>query len=175
MDPNRLVLLGEVTSAHGIKGEVRIKTFTSTPEDIASYGPLSDQFGQNLLNIETLRVTAKGIIAHFKGINDRTSAEKLKNTKLYVKRSQLPPAENGSYYHEDLLGLEAIAESGKVLGLVTGIFNFGGGNLIEITPPQKKEKFLIPFKDSFVPKVDLQEGKIMINPPVFVEDFDIQK
>lgn len=172
MDPKRLILLGEIISAHGIKGEVKIKTFTANPADIASYGTLRDKSGQQQFKIHSLRVTPKGVIAHFSEIDDRTSAEKLHNVKLYVKRSQLPPTENESYYHEDLKGLNACTGDGKLLGQVTGVFNFGGGNLIEITSPEKQETFLVPFNETFVLTVDLAGGKIIINPPQFTEDFD---
>lgn len=165
-------MLGEITSAFGIKGEVRIKTFTKKPADIASYGPLRDITGEHLFKIESFRVTPKGVIAHFLGIDDRTSAKKLQTIKLFIQRSQLPPAETGSYYEEDLIGLEAFAEDGTTLGHVTGLLNFGAGNLLEITSPQKKDTTLIPFKDTYVPKVDLLNGKIVIKSIQFIEDVD---
>lgn len=171
-DPNRLLLLGEIISAYGIKGEVRIKAFTSNPLDIASYGPLSDKTGKQFFTIQSLRFGPKGVIARLSGVSDRTTAEKLIKQELYIQRSRLPVPETGSYYHADLIGLKAYTENSVSMGHVVGILNFGAGDLLEISLPQKKETLLIPFKDPFVSRIDLIEGKIFITPPQFIEISD---
>ncbi|MCU0954923.1 MAG: ribosome maturation factor RimM [Hyphomicrobium sp.] len=170
IDPDRLILLGEIGSAHGIRGEVTVRCFTQEPKNIASYGPLTDKDGQRTFNITGLRVTPKAIIAKFAGVDDRTAAERLRNTRLFVKRSRLPEPEPGSYYYEDLAGLAAVDAGGRVLGTVTGVANYGAGDLLEIADPDGRETFFVPFTDETVPSVDLPSGRATIILPVFAED-----
>ncbi len=169
IDPDRLILLGEIGAAHGIRGEVSIRTFTEDPADIAAYGPLSDKSGARTFTIAGLRVTPKAVIAKLKGVDDRTAAEKLRNTKLYVKRSRLPDLEPGVFYHEDLAGLTAIDGAGGVLGTVAGVVNYGAGDLIEVARPGERDTLLVPFTKQAVPTVDLAAGHVTILVPDFIE------
>ena len=169
IDPDRLILLGEIGAAHGIRGEVSIRTFTEDPADIAAYGPLSDKSGARTFTIAGLRVTSKAVIARIKGVDDRTAAEKLRNTKLYVKRRRLPELEPGSFYHEDLAGLTAIDEAGGVLGTVAGVVNYGAGDLIEVARPGERDTLLVPFTNKAVPHIDLAAGIVTIIAPDFAE------
>lgn len=170
VDPDRLILLGEIGSAHGIKGEVSIRTFTEDPADIAAYGPLSDKAGKRTFKIAGLRVSAKAVIARLQGVDDRTAAEKLRNTGLYVKRSQLPELEPGAYYYEDLAGLAAVDPDGSVLGTVVGVVNYGAGDLVEISRPGERETILVPFTKEAVPAVDIETGRVTVVLPKFADD-----
>ncbi|MBA4130016.1 MAG: 16S rRNA processing protein RimM [Hyphomicrobium sp.] len=170
VDPDRLILLGEIGSAHGIKGEVSIRTFTEDPADIAAYGPLSDKAGKRTFKIAGLRVSAKAVIARLQGVDDRTAAEKLRNTGLYVKRSQLPELEPGAYYYEDLAGLAAVDPDGSVLGTVVGVVNYGAGDLVEISRPGERETLLVPFTKEAVPAVDIETGRVTVVLPKFADD-----
>ncbi len=170
VDPERLILLGEIGSAHGIRGEVSIRTFTEDPADIGTYGPLSDKAGKRTFKIAGLRVTGKAVIARLQGVDDRTAAEKLRNTGLYVKRSRLPELEPGAYYYEDLAGLAAVDERDTVLGTVVGVVNFGAGDLVEILRPGERETLLVPFTKEAVPTVDIEAGRVTIVLPAFAED-----
>jgi len=169
VDPERLILLGEIGSAHGIRGEVNIRTFTEDPADIAAYGPLSDKTGKRMFSIAGLRVTAKAVIARLQGVDDRTAAEKLRNTGLYVKRNQLPELEPGAYYYEDLAGLAAVNADGGGLGTVLGVVNYGAGDLVEISLPGERETLLVPFTTEAVPEVDLEAGRVTVVLPAFAE------
>ncbi|MGE5265760.1 MAG: ribosome maturation factor RimM [Deltaproteobacteria bacterium] len=170
IDPDRLILLGEIGSAHGIRGEVTVRCFTQEPKSIAGYGPLTDKDGQRTFIITGLRVTPKAIIAKFAGVDDRTAAERLRNVRLFVKRSRLPDPEPGSFYYEDLAGLAAIDADGRVLGTVIGVANYGAGDLLEIAGPDGRETFFVPFTEETVPAVDLQAGRATICLPVYAED-----
>lgn len=170
VDPDRLILLGEIGSAHGIKGEVSIRTFTEDPADIAAYGPLSDKAGKRTFKIAGLRVSAKAVIARLQGVDDRTAAEKLRNTGLYVKRSQLRELEPGAYYYEDLAGLAAVDPDGSVLGTVVGVVNYGAGDLVEISRPGERETILVPFTKEAVPAVDIETGRVTVVLPKFADD-----
>jgi len=172
IDPNRLILLGEIGAAHGIRGEVSIRTFTENPADIAVYGPLSDKAGKRTFTIAGLRITPKTVIARFKGVEDRTAAEKLRNIGLYVKRGSLPELEPGAYYHEDLAGLTVVDASGAEVGSVLGVVNYGAGDLVEIARPQERETLLLPFTNAAVPLVDVPGGRVTVVIPAFVDAED---
>ena len=120
MGPAR-ILVGQIGQAHGLKGEVKLASFTAEPSDIARYGGLEAEDGRTRLKIKSLKPQKGGFIARFEGIDDRSKAEGLKGLKLYVGRERLPPLEENSYYHADLIGLEARAQGGEVLGRVTGV------------------------------------------------------
>lgn len=170
IDPERLILLGEIGAAHGIRGEVSIRTFTEDPADIASYGPLSDKTGKRTFKIAGLRVTAKSVIARLQGVDDRTAAEKLRNIGLYVKRRQLPDLKPGEFYYEDLAGLAAVDAQGAALGTVVAVVNYGAGDLVEISRPGERETLLVPFTRYAVPSVDLEAGHVTVVLPAFAED-----
>jgi 16S rRNA processing protein RimM len=170
IDPDRLILLGEIGSAHGIRGEVTVRCFTEEPKGIASYGPLTDKDGQRTFNITGLRVTPKAIIAKFAGVDDRTAAERLRNVGLFVKRSRLPEPEPGSFYYEDLAGLAAVDADGRMLGTVIGVANYGAGDLLEIGVPDGRDNYFVPFTAETVPSIDLQAGRATIILPAFTED-----
>jgi 16S rRNA processing protein RimM len=163
--PSR-VLLGQVTGAHGIRGEVLIRTYTAAPEGIAAYGPLSDAAGARQFRIAVVRVTAKGVVARIGGVADRTAAEALRGTALYVGRDRLPAAAEGEFYHADLIGLAAVAPDGGAIGEVVAVQNFGGGDLIEVRIAGSGATELVPFTDAFVPEVDLDGRRIVVVLPV---------
>jgi len=158
------ILLGHVSGAHGIKGEVVIHSYTAAAEDIAAYGPLSDESGTRHFELKSARATGKGVVARIIGVNDRNAAEALKGTALYVDRAKLPAPATGAFYHSDLIGLAAVDVGGAALGEVIAVHNFGAGDLIEIRMPGRKDTALVPFTDAFVPEVDLAAGRVVIAP-----------
>lgn len=157
----RDILLGVVVGAQGLRGEVKVKTFTETPEALARYGALHTKDGR-ALRIASLRV-AKGDVAvvAFTGVNSREAAEALKGAELFVARAAFPAPDDGEYYHADLIGLEAADESGRALGTVSAIHNFGAGDVIELTRPDGDHVHL-PFTSETVPHIDIAQGIITI-------------
>lgn len=170
IDRERLILLGEIGAAHGIKGEVSLRTFTADPADIAAYGPLVDPAKGRTFTIDRVRITAKNVIAKFKGIDDRTAVEGLRNVKLYIPRGRLPDPEPGSYYHEDLIGLSGVTDTGQAVGRITAVVNYGAGDLLEFSQPGVRETLLVPFTDACVPEIDFDSGRVTINLPAYAED-----
>lgn len=167
-DPKARVLLGTIASAHGIRGEVVLRTYTGDPEAIASYGPLSDADGRRTFKIKSARATPKGVIARLDGINDRNAAEALRGIDLYVARARLPkPAEN-EYYYADLIGLSARDEAGAEIGWIVNVVNFGAGDLLEIRFSDTKQTDYIPFTDACVPAVDVAGGYVTLVMPELV-------
>ena len=128
------ICLGQIGAAHGVRGEVRLHSFTSDPAAITSYGPLESEDGR-VFEIESLRPAKNHFVARLAGIGDRNTAERLANLKLYVPRERLPaPEEPDEFYHADLIGLAVVDRAGAKLGIVVAIHNFGAGDLIEVRP-----------------------------------------
>jgi 16S rRNA processing protein RimM len=163
------VLLGAVMSAHGIKGEVKVKTFTEHADGLAAYGPVLTEDGRRF-EIAALRATkADEAVVRFAGVADRNAAETLKGQRLYVPRAALPEPEAGAFYHADLVGLRAEDASGNVLGTVSAVHNFGAGDMLEIERTDGEAE-LVPFTDANVPIVDIAAGRIVIELPRYAED-----
>jgi 16S rRNA processing protein RimM len=160
------VLLGEISAAHGIRGEVVIRSYTAEPKDIAAYGPLEDESGRIKIVIGAVRASGKGIVARIIGVADRNEAEKLAGTKLYVARERLPEASDGEFYHADLIGLSAVDGQGAVIGKVVAVVNYGASDLLEIRLAGSGTIELVPFTSAFVTGVDLAERTITVLMPV---------
>ncbi len=158
------VLLGDIGAAQGLKGEVRIRSFTEEPGDIASYGPLEDEQGR-IVAIESLRATPKALIARIEGVTTREGAEALTGTKLYVPRSRLPEREEEEWYHAELIGLEALGRDGAAIGRLVAIHNFGAGDLLEIGLVSGGPTVLVPFTRETVPEIDVEGGRLTLVPP----------
>ena len=164
------ILLGRIAGAHGIRGEVIIHAFTEPAENVAAYGPLSDEAGVRTFTIESARATAKGVVARLAGVADRTAAEALRGVDLYVARDRLPAAAEGEYYHADLIGLAAVDRDGKRIGEIVAVHNFGAGDLLEVRLAGARQTELIPFTDAFVPEVDIAARRAVVVLPAVNND-----
>ena len=162
-DGKGMVSVGVILGAHGVKGEVRLKSFTADPSAIASYGPLATPAGQPL-EIVRLRPGKDGFIAILKGVADRDRAEALKGTELFVPRERLPLAEKGEVYLRDLIGL-AVIGGGTRLGEVIALQNYGAGDLLDVKLEGRQDTVLIPFAKGFVTEVDIGGGRIVVDLP----------
>lgn len=157
----RRVLLGHVAGAHGIRGEVLIKSYTAAPEDIDAYGPLTDEAGARSFTITSARVATKGVIARVEGVTSRSEAEALKGVALYIARERLPALAEGEYYHVDLVGLAVVDRQGASLGETVAVLNFGAGDILEISPVGAGATTLIPMTPDFIVEVDIAAGRIV--------------
>lgn len=161
--PKNPVQLATIGAAHGIKGELRVKAFTVDPAALGRYGRLYDRAGRGF---EVLSVRPQGNVAvvRFKGVEDRTAAEALNGTDLFVDRSALPAdlAED-EFYHADLVGLAVHDGSGNTIGRVSGVQNYGGGDILAVTLSSGKEA-LVPFTAAAVPQVALSAGFLRVDP-----------
>ena len=158
------MLLGEIGAAQGLKGEVRIRSFTEDAASIADYRPLEDESGR-MIEIESLRATAKALVARVKGVTTREGAEALTGTKLYVPRSRLPERQEEEWYHADLIGLAALDRDGRSLGVIMAIHDFGAGDLLELKPSSGGPTVLVPFTRETVPEIDVEGGRLTLVPP----------
>ena len=161
---DRYVVLGIITGPHGIRGDVKLKSFTEDPEAIAQYGQLDTADGKRL-EITSLKPAKAGFIARIKGIGDRNQAEALKGTELRLSRDRLPEPEEEEFYHADLVGLTATTSDGQTFGDVIAVHDFGAGDLLEIRLAGNGDTVLIPFKLATVPEIDIAVGRIVVMPP----------
>jgi 16S rRNA processing protein RimM len=158
------VCVGQIGAPHGVRGEVRLRSFTAEPEAIAQYGPLETEHGR-VLEIKSLRPAKDCFVAALFGVGDRDAAEQLTNLKLYVPRERLPAlVETDEFYHADLIGLAVVNKAGERLGTVLAIHNFGAGDLIEVSLDAGGKTKMVPFNELNVPTVDIAAGKIVIEP-----------
>ncbi len=166
------VCVARVGAAHGVRGEVRLWSFTETPEAIAGYGPLETGDGKRRFEIVSLRAVKDHFVARLKGVDDRNAAEALRNVELYVARNQLPAIEeDDTFYVADLVGLAAVTAEGEPLGTVTAVHNFGAGDIIEIAPAAGAP-LMLSFTAANVPAVDVKAGRIVVALPEEVEGED---
>lgn len=155
------VLVAIIGAAHGIKGEVRIKTYTANPLALADYNPLKAKDGRAF---EVLSVRPQGtvVVARLKGVSDRNQAEALNGVELFAARSDLPDEDDGEFFHDDLVGLAVNDETGAAVGRVKAVHNFGGGDILELDLPGRPS-VMIPFSNAAVPVVDLDQGLVRID------------
>jgi len=173
---SKRLCLGIITGVHGIHGEVVIKSYTQDPLDIKSYGRLGDERNERQFTISKARLAKKGVVARIKGVDHRNEAEALKGTGLFVDQSILPePDEEDEYYFTDLMGLAVVLADGRSYGTVTALHNFGAGDLIEIKPVEGKATEIFRFDKATVPRVDLAQGEITLNPPMIIAPEDPSK
>lgn len=163
------VRVARIGAAHGVRGEMKLWSFTGDPAAVADYGPLETEDGARF-EIETMRPAKDHFVVRIAGVDDRDAAAKLCNLDLFVPRERLPAIEeDDTYYHADLIGLAAISETGVALGTVTALHNFGAGDLIEIATTQGGEPLLLPFNETIVPEIDIAARKIVIVLPSVTE------
>ncbi len=160
------VLLGVVAAPHGVRGLVRIRSFTEDPMAVAKYGPLSDETGRKEYRVEALSTARGAVLARIEGVADRTAAEAIRGLRLYVERERLPATGEREWYEADLVGLAAVGRDGRDWGKVIAFHDFGGGLTIEVSGgAASKSSMMLPFTDEVVPEIDVEGGKVVVEPP----------
>ncbi len=166
-DSANKLLMGRIGAAHGIKGEVRIQSFTEDPLSLVDYGPMSTNKPGLTIRILSARTTTNVLVARLEGVNDRNAAEKLNGVELFVDRALLPdPDDEDDFYHADLLGLRVQLSDGTSLGTVSAIPNFGAGDILEVRDERTGDTFLYPFTKAVVPEIRVKEGYLIVDPPI---------
>lgn len=160
-----LMPAGVVVAAQGVKGLLRVKTFTETPAALDAYGPLADSAGAPIYDVHVVEARDAVAIVRIKGVNDRAQAERLKGAMLYLKRDALPEPEPDEFFHADLIGLTATTAADGRIGRVTALNDFGAGDLIEIALDAGGPALVLPFTLEVAPEIDLSAGTIRLAPP----------
>ncbi len=168
------VLVAAIAGAFGVKGEVRLKSFTQDPAACLAYAPFVDKDGNPLLSIISSRKIKGGFAVFTKEIKTREQAEAQKSTRLYAFREKFAPTDEDDFYQSDLVGLKAEDEKGAPLGRIKAVLNFGAGDLLEIVQtPGVAQSWTIPFTKACVPHVDVAGGKVVLaDAPVYYDNIN---
>ncbi len=157
------VCVGVIGKPKGVRGAVRVTTYTARPGDVVAYGPVHDGPRGRVLALDLRETVKGGVVVAIAGVNDRDAAAALRGIKLYVPRSALPDPDGGEYYHADLIGLRAELADGGAFGTVHAVHNFGAGDILEVTRADGTPEML-PFTRAVVPEVDLAGGRVVVAP-----------
>ena len=169
--PGAQICIARIGAPHGVRGAVKLWTFTEDPMAVKQYGPLATKDGARKFEVASAREANGHLVATLKGVATREDAERLNGIELYIPRDRLPATDDDEYYHADLIGLSAVTTADQPLGKVIAIHNFGAGDIIEIAPPQGPT-LLLPFTNAVVPTVDLAAGRVVIELPGEIEGDD---
>jgi len=165
------ILLAQIGSPHGIKGEVRVKPF-GEPEMLNQYGKLETRDGKKF-KIKRMRPQKTMMVVKFEGVNTRDEAESLNGVELFIDRAKLPePEDEDEFYIEDLIGMNVLDEKGDQLGNILAVPNFGAGDMLEIKPSNSSSTFFLPFTREVVPEIDFENSNVKVVPPVEVSERD---
>ena len=165
------ICIARIGAAHGVRGAVKLWTFTEDPLAVKAYGPLVTKDGTRQFEVTHAREAKGHLVATLKGVASRDEAERLNGIELYIARKKLPATGEDEYYHADLIGLAAVTPANEPLGRVIAIHNFGAGDIIEIAPP-RGATMLLPFTNAVVPSVDLAGGRVVIELPKEIDGDD---
>jgi 16S rRNA processing protein RimM len=161
------VCVARLGAAHGVRGEVRLWSFTAEPAAVVDYGPFETADGR-AIEVETLRPAKDFFVARIKGVADRDAAESLRNVELFVPRTRLPaPVDDDEFYHADLIGLAVVDASGAPLGTVAALHNFGAGDIVEIRRADANDTVMLPFTQAAVPEIDVAGGRVVVARALF--------
>ena len=164
-DNDRLILVGRVQGAFGVRGELRIRAYTADPAALIAFKTLRTAEGAPALTLSAGRVAKDGVIVRVKGVDDKDAADALRGLDLYAPRSALPAAEEDEFYLADLIGLSAVSPDGAALGTIKSVQDFGAGDLLEIAPEDGGQTWMIAFTLANVPEVDIAGGRVVIERP----------
>ncbi|MCP4394806.1 MAG: 16S rRNA processing protein RimM [Alphaproteobacteria bacterium] len=168
-----MICVGVIKGSHGVKGDVKLKSFTDNPRDITSFGVLQNERGNKTFSLTIIGKTKDGLRAHIEGIDDKDAADELKGTELFVSRDILPKIEDeNEFYHADLIGLSVTIKSEdegeeEKQGTLTKVHDFGAGDVLEIDTTDG-ETILVPFNDDSVPEIDIKGGKIVVIVGIYI-------
>jgi 16S rRNA processing protein RimM len=166
---DNLILVARVAGAFGVRGELRITTFTADPLSLADYGQLLRQDGSPGLTISQPRVSKGGVVARAREVETRDQAEALRGLRLYITRDQLPEPDEDEFYLADLIGLSVASPEGEAMGVVKSVHDFGAGDLLEIQP-EAGPSWWLPFTRETVPEILIAERRLVAIRPEETDD-----
>lgn len=163
-----LVAVGVITGAHGIRGQVKLRSFTDDPYDITEYGALMNASGSKRFDIRIDGENKGGLFATIQGVKDRNAAELLRGTELFVDKANIPPADEDEFFYDDLIGLEVRDSNGENIAKVAAMYNFGAGDIIELHMAGRGKE-MYPFTKQNFPEVHVSEGYVLAELPEIVD------
>ncbi len=173
--PNRLILVGRIAGAFGVRGELRISTYTEDPLSLTRYGELKREDGSPALRLQSARAVKDGIVARSPTVTTKEEADALRGLRLYVPRDALPePEDEDEFYLADLIGLQAVDPGGASLGRVKAVHAFGAGDVLEVDPADGSPTWQVAFTREIVPEIAIPEGRLTIVRPTEVSERDVE-
>ena len=160
-----LICVGAIAGSYGVRGEVRLKSFTADPEGIGDYGPLQTEDGSKFFDVKIIRAIKAGFAAELSGVGSKEAADALKGVRLFLERDKLPDLPDDEFYHSDLIGLDVCDTGGKVIGWIKAVHDHGAGDLLDVHGPTLGNGVLVPFTQEVVPTVDLSGKRVIVDPP----------
>lgn len=168
MTTSNLILVGVIATSHGVRGQVKLRSFTAIPEDIEEYAPLTDKTGGRIFGITIVGHAKDTLIANIEGVSTREAADALRGTELYASTTALPALGKNEFYVRDLIGMAVKTEDGKAFGTVKHFHDFGGGQLLEIEIAGTTNTEMLHFNTTNFPVIDTKNRCITINPPEYI-------
>lgn len=168
MSSDKLIQVGVIASAHGVRGQVKLRSFTEDPRDILAYAPLTDATGTRVYTLTSHGIKGDSLIVAIEGVTDRNVAEQMKNTAIYAPASLMPTNEENVWYYSELIGMDARTPDGQLYGRVTAVHNFGAGDILEFNRPDGSSEML-PFNSGFIGEVNTEESYLLVFPPDYIE------
>jgi 16S rRNA processing protein RimM len=165
------VCVGIVVGVHGVRGAVKVKSFTEVPTDIGYYSPVEDETGSRKIRLKVTGEAKGVVIATLDGIGDRNAAEALKGTRFWIPRERLPRLEEDEFLYSDLVGMAVEGTDGRKLGTVAAVHDFGAGDVLDIALTERGH-LMVPFTKAVVPEVDLPGRRLVVIPPLYVAEED---
>ena len=159
------ICVGAISGAFGVKGEVRLKSFCADPAAIADYGALSSEDEKQSFEVTLIKPISQGYAAKLSGVRSKEAADLLKGVRLFASRDNLPNLPDDEFYHVDLIGLAVFDTGGVQIGHVKAMHDHGAGDLMEVEGPGLKSSAMLPFTQACVPTVDLESGRVVVDPP----------
>ncbi len=162
------VCVGAIVGVHGVRGAVRVKSFTVEAADIGRYGPVEDEATGRVFELKVIGEAKGSVIARLAGVEGRDAAEALKGVRLTVPRDRLPETAEDEFLYADLVGCRAETPDGAELGVVRGVFDFGAGEVLDVRGPEGG--LMVPFTRAAVPVVDVAGKRLVVDPPAYAPE-----
>jgi len=158
------VCIGVISGPHGVRGAVRVKSFTADIAAVSKYGILTDAKGKQSFELAVTGQTKGQLIANIKGVNSRNDAEDLKGMELFIDRDSLPDTDEDEFYYTDLIGMRMELVDGTHYGTLKAVHNFGADDLLDVNLTEGGS-IMLPFSKEVVPTIDMEARLLVVNLP----------
>lgn len=158
-----MVIVGQIKAPHGVRGELRVASFTAPAENILEYSPwfVADKEGWRQLDVRRCRAHGDGFVAIVEGVGDRDAAANLRGLEIAVQRSTLPATEAGEYYWRDLIGMRVGTTAGDDLGSIASLMETGANDVLVVKDGDRER--LLPFIDQVIVEVDVAGRQVVVD------------
>lgn len=163
-----MIVLGKITSVHGVRGEVKIYSFTDPIDNLLDYShwTLKRDGEVRQMDLVSGRLQGKVLVARLKGLDDREVARELAGFEICIPRAQLPNLDDGEFYWHQLVGLKVIDMQGQLFGRIDHLLETGSNDVIVVKPcpgSLDDRERLLPYTEQCVQRIDLAAGEMQVD------------